>query len=249
MKSSLASSALIAAAMALPSASFAALPTGKLEFVTPTATVGPEEKIELRIRFTLDSASPALTFGSNPLTGFAAEDLPTQGTYLDTVTGEYSLRDFASFNGAMLNTAFGCSGTFTDVCDPSANYAFEFWTSSQPGQPSINFLQSFSLAAGASTEYLFGSFLPAKGGAAAGTYIFYNSYLDLIYSGQDADGNPLTYYHNLGQTCDGSSPAGCGFTRTVITSAVPEPSGYSLMLSGMLVAGMGLRGARGRSKV
>jgi hypothetical protein len=246
MKNFLTSSAL-AAALAVPATPFAALPTGNIEFLIPTATVSSTDVIDIRVRFTLDSTSSDLTFSSEPLTGFAAADLPLQGTYVDSVTGEQDLRDFASISNAFLNTTYYCADTFVNVCSPSTNYSFKFWTSSEPGQPSINFLDSFALIAGGSTEYLFGQYLPEGGGAAAGTYTFYNNTLDLIFQGKDAAGNAISYQHTLGQSCASFTPD-CAFTRTVITTPVPEPSSLAMMSLGMLGVGLHVRRRRDRVK-
>jgi PEP-CTERM motif len=230
MKTATLFAALVPAALLTPGLGVAALPTGTLAYLAPTGTAGPNDVIDVRVRFTLDAGSSDLTFSSNPLAGFAAADLPLRGT-----AGDQSQRDFASITSAYLNTSFYCTGTFTTNCDPSANYAFFFWLSSAPGAPSINFLDTFTLAAGASTDYLFGQFKPVAGGAAAGNYTFYNTDLFLTFVGADAAGETLRYDHKLAEAC-GSATADCAFTRTV-TAAVPEPGTYALMLLGL--AGLG----------
>lgn len=233
MKTSASTAALFGAALLFnPLLSVAALPTGTLEFLTPNATVGANDIIDVRLRLTLDAASAPLTFSSNPLTGFAAADLPLQGTYTDPVTGVSELRNFATYTNAYLNTFYQCSGSFTDVCSPSANYSFEFWLTSTPGNPSVNFVNSFELPAGQSTEYLFGRFIPAAGGAAAGTYTFFNSGLTVAFEGEDVNGNFLRADDiTLAASCS-SETADCAFTRTV--GVVPEPGTYGLMALGLL---------------
>jgi uncharacterized protein (TIGR03382 family) len=147
-----------------------------------------------------------------------------------------------SYTGAYLNTFFSCSSTFTTTCLAGPDYNFDFWTSSAPGKPSINFLTSFTLAPGDATEFLFGSFFPAAGGASPGVYTFYNAGLTLNVRGMDADGNVLdATVTTLGETCASSSPA-CAFTRTV--SAVPENGSPALMTLGLLALALRLQRRR-----
>ena len=137
-----------------------------------------------------------------------------------------------TFTGAYLNTFFGCSGTFTDVCSPSASYEFNFHLSSNADGPSINFLRDFDLQPGQSSSYLFGEFDPVGGMAAPGTYTFYYTGLTLNYEGTDADGTLLTSTVDIATTCGN---ADCAFTRTVTgVSSIPEPDTLGLMGLGML---------------
>lgn len=214
----------------------AALPFGTLSYVQPSGVVAPDEVVDVRVVFTLDAASPALSFSSDPLVGFAVEDLPVEGAYYNPDSGQYEQRPFASYTGAYLSTFFTCTGTFTDVCGPSASYSFEFWLSSTPGNPSINFLDAFTLAPGASTEYLFGQFVPAAGGALPGSYLWHNTGLTLSVRGLDADGNHLEAFdfHTLAQSCPSLDDA-CAFTRTVL--AVPEPATWATLVLGLLGIG------------
>ncbi len=248
MKTLLTTAVLVAAALVMPEASFGALPTGKIEFVTPSAIVGPNDVIDVRIRLTLDASSSDLTFTSNPLTGLAAADLPSQGYYRDPVTGQRELRDFVSFRVAYFVVGTFC-GTFVNLdCSDSANYSFNFWASSEPGKTSIIDSNSLSLTAGSSMEYVLSQYTPSAAGAAAGVYSFESSSLDLVYGGFDAGGNSLTRYLRLGDTCPDWTPS-CRFTRTVVITPVPEPSTYAIFALGLLGLRLHLRRSRAASKL
>lgn len=230
----LASLALLASGL-LATPARAALPTGTLSFVTPTATVDATESINVWLRYTLDAGSSPLSFNSNPLSGFAAADLPTQGSYYDPATNTSYSADFASYTRAYLNTFLSCSDTFTNGCNGAgAQYNFTFFTTSQPGMPSVNFVEQFNLQPGESYDYVFGTLTPKAGGAAPGTYSLFNSGLTLSFVGTDADGHILEATVDLASSCPSES-AGCAFTRTVL--AVPEPSSYALMVLGLGLVG------------
>jgi len=234
-----AASALLAAVLAATPAAQAALPTGSLSFVTPTATVGANESIDVFMRLTLDAESAPLVFSSNPLTGFAPADLPTEGNYFDPITGVQETRSFASIDGAYLNVFYVCGGSFTNSdCSASSNYRFDFWfndPSNPPDRPSLIGLNSFNLLAGQSTDFLFGVFTPQPGGAAPGTYEFFGAGVTIGFYGSDATGAYLyTNGVDIAQSCP-TQDASCAFTRTV--TAVPEPGAVA-----MWVAGLGMLG-------
>jgi hypothetical protein len=222
--------------LAAPLSAQAALPFGALDFVQRVATVLPTDIIEVRMRLTLDPASPPLLFSSDPLTGFAPEDLPTEGQFFNPDTQQNETRPVASISGAYLNTYFGCSDTFTGGCNGNvSNYSYQFFLSSQPGSPSINFRDSFDLAPGASYEYVFATFTPAVGGAAPGTYLFYSTGVTLNFRAFDAAGNFLsTPSRDIGYTCAGGNTPECAFTRVV---EVPEPATWGLLGLGLFVVG------------
>jgi PEP-CTERM motif len=220
----LASAALTAGL--LPSTAQAALPYGELSFVAPTGTVANNVPIDVLMRLTLDPASPALAFSSNPLTGFAPGDLPTQGYYTPP-SGPRELRNFDSFDGAFLNVGAGCSGTFIGNCVAGVvPYTFTFYF----GAGSLVGMNNFNLAAGGTHDFQLGTFTPLPGPAPVGTYTFDFALLSLAFYGQDALGNYLvTDGTTLAQTCPG-----CTFSRDVIAAAVPEPGTYAMLLTGLL---------------
>lgn len=253
MKSVLSRLKLLAAlaAVSFASVGHAALPTGQLAYVAPTGTVGSHDQIDVWMRLTLDAGSAPLSFSTDAntglLNGFAAADLPTQGSYYDADLDEFVNADFAQFTGAGLNTVFYCTDTFTVACNGNTtNYEFRFFTLSEPGKPSINFVDSFNLAPGASTDYVFGQFTPAAAGAAPGTYKLYGVGVFMYFNGVDAEGHALHYENYTGnlpgpntllaRTCLGGDDDGCAFIRTV--TAVPEPSSYALMALGVAAVGV-----------
>ncbi len=233
----LAFAAAVVAATSLAPA-LAALPTGKLEFVERTGTALANERIAIIMRLTLDTDSSPLTFSSDPITGIDLQDIPTEGQFDNG--GVTETRPFASVNTVLLNTYYTCHGDFTTVCDPSANYRFEFNTTSSPGHPSINGRTSFTLAAGESYEYTFGFFVPAAGGAAPGVYRWNGTAVTLGFQGLDNEGNYGNTYENMSIITGNSLDPDVAFERTI--TAVPEPSTYAMLALGLVaVAGFARR--------
>lgn len=226
---------LASVTLASPLAAHAALPTGTLAFVTPTGTVGALDSIDIFMRLTLDAGSTPLVFSSDPLTGIAEADLPTEGNYIDPLTGAFETRPFARIDGAYLSTGYVCSGNFIgENCGSGASYSFDFWFNdpgNPPDRPSLVGLTSFSLAPGESTDFLLGIYTPKPGGAAPGTYVFHSAVVALGFLGADADGNFLfSNGIDLARSCPDESPQ-CSFTRTV--TAVPEPGAAALWFAGL----------------
>lgn len=158
-----------------------AVPYGALTFDTPYAVAGPTDSIDVWVTFTLDGSSADLVldrggeFGNGTL---EYADLPS---------------DWLSYDRSYLNTYFACSGSFTQGCDPAA-YAFTF---NVGGLDSMVFLDTYTLQAGQSVSYKFGTFTPVGGAAAAGTYTFLDTGLTLNLVGTaqktDENGNPVFY--------------------------------------------------------
>ncbi len=222
----------------------AVLPFGRLTYKEPVATVGATEAIDVWMTLTLDPASPALDFSSYPLTGFDPADLPLQGRYFDQAQNDYVTSDFVSMDRVYLNTFFECSDTFTNGCngaDPKS-YTYTFFTASEPGKPSINFLESFSLAPGQTHDYVFATFTPTNGSALPGVYKFYGTGVTLNFAGYDASGNYIVSDYTLANSCQGPNSEACAFTREV--AAIPEPASAWLALAGLSVAGVLARRAR-----
>lgn len=240
-------SALAALLISLPAQSHAVV-IGSLNFITPDATVGPHDEIQIWLRLTLNPDSTPFVFSGNPLSGFAADDPPLNGQYYDLNNQTWVFSTFASYTRAYLNTFYAYSGnSFVSPTNSKPNYRFEFWTSSEPGLPSMVFVDNFTLAPGTSYDYLLGTFIPVASGAAAGTYTFYETGLIAEFIGFDTNGHLLmggidfAYGYGIQFNTCLTHDASCAFTRTVAAEAisveaisVTEPSSYITLAAGLV---------------
>jgi len=230
--------------MGLSGAAWAQAPWTSLSltFLEPTGVVGPTDSIPVNLRFTNNDATlDFVVDNSLPNGGLDTSFLPTTGQYFDasdpTCPGGYCYQPFDRYTDFSLTIGFGCSGTFTapGMCTNGPPYTFEFAANPFNSLP-------FTLAAGSSTDYLFGTFVPSSGPVAAGTYEFYRSVVWLNVGGYDVAGHALSAVVFPALTCTGDSAAACAsvgyFSRVV---AVPEPGTYALMGLGFGLLGWRLR--------
>lgn len=146
---------------------------------------------------------------------------------------------FASYSSAWLTVGFGCSGTFTAVCNNGPPYDFTFADLSPIAGT------AFSMQPGGSFDFMFGTFTPTGGIAPPGTYEYDGVVVQFLVRGYDADGNNLDTWVRLASTCPNGVTPDCAFTRTVIGqpgTAVPEPANVALLVAGLM--GLAVAGRR-----
>jgi hypothetical protein len=202
---------------------------GTLTHTQPTGVAGPNDTIDIYVKFALDPSSVALTTDAshNITSGMTDTDWLSIGI------------DPTKIGFTYLNVFFECSGDFTTVCNEGPPYNFDF-------APVTIDPSNFDLQPGESIEFLFGSFTPSAGPVAPGTYTWYNMGVTanaLDENGDpflDDEGNRLPSF-TLAETCPQQNPA-CAFTRTVVgVSAVPEPASWALMIGGFALVGAAIR--------
>ena len=239
--SRLTAAALVCAGLATASEADAAA-TGTLTFLQQAGTVTTTASIPVFLRLTLSAGSDTI----------ATDD---DGQLLSPLFTEQQIRSFSSGGPnpvfgdpnqpyqTNLNNAFRCSGTFTTTCTTGPAYDFQF----NFGATSLVGPRNFTLAAGQSYDFLFGTFVPTGGNAAPGLYTFYNAIVLLQFS-QTIDGQNIFGSVNVAETCP-TETANCAFTRLVTPAAagVPEPATWLAMTLGLGLVGGSLRARRRRS--
>lgn len=203
-----------------------------VSFVQPDGVVGPNENIEVLLRVTTNTD---FSFDGLDIDGSYGIDpslIPTEGFFFDD-NGLQTIA-FAEYGQAFTSISYTCSGSFSDggdsVCPPGSDYDFEF---AAPGPGSFAGMSSYSLNAGESEDFLFGTFLPLNGGATPGTYDFFGANITILITGTGFDmfGNQVDLFRNvtLATTCT-TGDTFCDFSRVV----VPVPAAVWLFGSALL---------------
>lgn len=243
-------SLLLLAALAVGASSHAAL---TLTYTNPTGTVGANDAVEIWLTLSSDTD---VTYDPNDPDGdmtyggiVAPGDFPTGGFAPDANmgAGDFVEFDFVEFVGSSLFAT--CAGSFVvdeDGCGfamgGTNDYSFSFGPGWDPGNNGL------TLAAGESIDFLFGTFTPVAGGAAEGTYDFFDSGISLFIAGFGFDDLgvevQIDTIFDLAIACESGDPS-CRFSRTVTASPVPVPAAFWLLASALFgVAGINRR-ARG----
>jgi len=214
-----------------------------VSFIQQTGVVSPTESIDVMIRvtadadFAFDGNDPDNNYGIDPFL------IPTEGLFFSD-DGPVFI-PFEEITVAFTSISYVCSGSFSDgganVCPPGNEYDFTFNTT---GTDTFSGADAFSLAAGESEDFLFGTFTPLDGSAAPGDYNFFGANITLFFGGIGTDqfGNIQEIFQTvtLATTC-ATGDTSCAFSRTV----VPVPGAVWLFASAM----GGLIGARRRRNV
>lgn len=212
-----------------------------LQFTTPSGTAGPGDVVEVWLTLSTDTGftfDPGDPDGDGSYGGAVdPSDLPTGGFSPDANMGAggFIEFDFIEFAGASISAS--CTGSF--VIDSAGDcglggvgtddYDFNFGPGWSPGGG------VFSLAAGESIDFLWGSFTPVAGGATAGTYDYFSAGIGIFFNGIGIDDFGEEFeasaFLGLATTCSDGDPS-CSFSRTV--APVPVPAAVWLFASALL---------------
>ena len=198
--------------------------TGTLTFLQQTGVVGPNDVIPIDVRLTLDGNSSTLT---------VADFLVTSGGPSEQQLTDRGFDFSGPYFVGLTYSAF-CTGSFfpPNGCGPDL-YGFNFGT----GLPA-----DFTLSAGDSINFNFGSFTPRPGGAPDGFYNFFVAKVFIETYRFDVDNNFISANFDVATSC-GNGDDRCAFSRTV-QGVVPEPGTWALMIGGFGLAGAALRRRR-----
>ncbi len=215
-------------------------------FAEQSISVAPDEIVEVWVTLTLDEASDPLFIdhlAGGPSFGLIADVVPSTGQIVfpssDPNAPYVPFSDWGRVRGAEAWSPCG-SNPFIAACGSgSYEYAdfgykleetFLWHTEYNPYGGFEN--ETFLLSPGESIDFLALAFQPIDGEAQPGTYELYNVRLELLFWGEDTEGNQYNGRTSLGDTCSPRLPE-CYFSATV----VPIPASGWLFGPALLVLG------------
>lgn len=220
-----------------------------LQFVTPNATVGPNDPIEVWVRL---STTTDIVFDGNNADPNSYQSLfPPPPPWLPQWPGFFgkfvpaanggagAFVTFDTIVDAITNNGIACTGSFYTGCSSSEyTWAFNLY----PDPDAFAFRHNFTLLAGQSRDFHFGTFTPKPGGAAPGTYDFAGVGFFYLFTGYGTDDFGVTHFMtnvkvgpDIASICSNTSDPSCTFTRQV--QAVPVPAAVWLLASALGLLG------------